>query len=294
MKNPADIKKDILKEVKQTEPLSACSSKLICTIGDPDHCLADLVSIIKHDTALTANILKVANSAAYGFSTTISSIEKAISLMGEEVVVNISINESAASVLHKELKGYESHAGDLWIHDLRTAIAAQKAAKLSKEPIPLSIAYTGGLLHDIGKAIMSNYLINTSPKILKAINEKIVGSFLDAELRIFNIDHAEIGFELAKNWNLPEPLLSIIRYHHKPSEAPDKFKHLVFSVHLGDVIAMMSGCGTGADDLSYVLDETYTDFIALNKDELILLMLEVESEFNKIQASLFPDEEKTL
>ncbi|NOR10008.1 MAG: HDOD domain-containing protein, partial [Desulfovibrionaceae bacterium] len=247
MKNPAETRQDILKAIKKVPVLSSSVSQVMDIISKDDHCLADLVNIIRFDSALTANILKTANSAFYGISTEVSSVDRAISLIGEDSVINITLKKGLAKLFDKELTGYKSASGELWRHDLRTAIASKKIAKLNKNHISSEIAFTGGLLHDIGKAVISSFLGETSSKIIEAIDKGRVKDFHEAEQRLLGMDHAMVGFELAKHWNLPEALTHIIRYHHIPSEAPSDLKPIVYCVHLGDILAMMAGCGTGAD-----------------------------------------------
>lgn len=286
MKKPAETRQDILKAIKKVPVLSSSASQVMDIISRDDHCLADLVNIIRFDSALTANILKTANSAFYGIPTEVSSVDRAISLIGEDSVINITLKKGLTKLFDKELTGYKSASGELWRHDLRTAIASKKIAKLNKNHISSEIAFTGGLLHDIGKAVISSFLGETSSKIIEAIDKGRVKDFYEAEQRLLGMDHAMVGFELAQHWNLPEALTHIIRYHHTPSEAPSDLKPLVYCVHLGDILAMMTGCGTGADTLYYPLDNSYVNFIDLSKDELHLLVLEVEEEFQKILEAL--------
>ena len=286
MKNPAETSQDILKAIKKVPVLSSSVSQIMDIISKDDHCLADLVNIIRFDSALTANILKTANSAFYGISTEVCNVDRAISLIGEDSVINITLKKGLAKLFDKELTGYKSASGELWRHDLRTAIASKKIAKLNKNHISSEIAFTGGLLHDIGKAVISSFLGETSSKIIEAIDKGRVKDFYEAEQRLLGMDHAMVGFELAQHWNLPEALTHIIRYHHIPSEAPSDLKPIVYCVHLGDILAMMAGCGTGADTLYYPLDNSYVNFIDLSKDDLHLLVLEVEEEFQKSMAQV--------
>ena len=286
MKNPAETRQDILKAIKKVPALSSSASQVMDIISRGDHCLADLVDIIRIDSALTANILRVANSASFGLRAEVVSVERAISLMGEDNVINVTLKNGVSKLFDKELSGYKSASGDLWRHDLRTAIASHKIAQKNKEKIQPEIAFTGGLLHDIGKVVISSFLGETSSKIIEAIDKGRVKDFYEAEQRLLGMDHAMVGFELAQHWNLPEALTHIIRYHHIPSEAPSDLKPIVYCVHLGDILAMMAGCGTGADTLYYPLDNSYVNFIDLSKDDLHLLVLEVEEEFQKSMAQV--------
>lgn len=286
MKKPAEIRNDILATIKEIAALSTSAGQVINIINNDNHSLAHLIKIIKFDSALTANILKTANSAFYGIPTEVTHIDRAISLIGEDCVFNITLKKGLAKIFDQELKGYKGASGELWRHDLCTAIASKKIAQLNKDQISPEIAFTGGLLHDIGKTIISSFLGDTSSKIVEAIDRGRVKDFYEAEQRLLGIDHAMVGFELARHWNLPETLACIIRYHHIPFQAPDDLKPFVYCVHLGDIIAMMAGYGTGADTLYYPLDDNYVNFVEISKENLHILVLEVEEEFQKTMAAL--------
>lgn len=286
MKSPMQTKNAILSAIKNLPLLSSSASQVISTINDPNHNLIDLVQIIKHDAALTVEILKSANSAIYAFPREITYVEKAVSLIGEEAIVNISLSNATAALIKKKLTGYCADSGDLWKHNLFTALASRKMASFAFQKFTPSLAFTGGLLHDIGKSILTDFLGQTSPKILDAIDQGKVAEFQEAERRLLGIDHAQAGFAIAKHWALPEPIQNIIQFHHTPRSAPHETKPLVYCVHLSDIIAMMAGVGTGADTLYYPLDEGYKEYIELSKDQLAITSLEVQEEYREILESL--------
>lgn len=281
-----DAKADILKAVREVPLISSAASQLLQMTSDPEHALSDIVEIIKVDATLTASVLKVVNSAAFARRSSIDSIDRAVSLLGEDMIVGIAMSDAASHLFESKLEGYGGESGDLWRHDLRTAIASKKIARYTKNNVSGDVAFTCGLLHDLGKAVLSEYLKNTYKEILAEIGKGKFSDYSSAEQSIVGIDHPEVGFELAKYWNLPEPLLSAILYHHHPANAGPDLKPLVYTVHLGDTIAMMGGKGTGADTLFYKLDSGYTDYIDLTDNDLALVVLEVDMEFAKIQESL--------
>jgi putative nucleotidyltransferase with HDIG domain len=200
------------------------------------------------------------------------------------------MNEAADMLYQKDLSGYEGQKGDLWAHNLLTALAAKTIVPHAKKAINGDVAFTCGLLHDLGKSILSDFLENTSAKVIQALDENKVKSYETAESKILGIDHCEAGFQLATHWNLPEPIPSAIRYHHNPSSAPEDHRTLVYAIHLGDMLAMMSGSGTGADTLRYQLDSNYVDYIDLDENDLASIMVEIGDEFIKMQESMQGDQ----
>lgn len=290
MSNHAEILKKIMATVKKVPIISPSANKIIQVINTDNISIAVIIKIIKKDSALTANILKTANSVFYGGRSEVASLEQAVPLMGIDEIINITVKNGVSNIFNSELKGYNSEVGDLWKHDLRTATISHAIARFSKNFIASEIAFTGGLLHDIGKAIISSYLGETSKHIINAIDQGKIRGFYEAERKLLGVDHAQVGFELARHWNLPDILTSIILYHHTPSKAPDNFKAIVYCVHLGDILAMMTGYGTGADSLSHPLDSRYTDFFDLSEDDLHQLVLEIDEKCEMRHDELFDDQ----
>lgn len=278
--------REVLKRIEDAPLLSSSASRLLQITADPEHSLGEVADIVKTDAALTARVLRVVNSAAFGLISTISSIDRAISYLGERLVIGIAIDICASQLFDKPLTGYEAQRGDLWRHDLRVAIASREIARLAPQDMAVDLAFTGGILHDIGKSILSEFLTGTAQSVLETIEKGEAQDYLEAERAMLGIDHAMVGYELARKWQLPEPLQQVIRFHHKPSEADEEHRSLVYAVHLGDIIAMMGGGGTGSDTLQYHMDSAYTDYLDISVEQLTMTLLHVEEEFSKMEASL--------
>jgi len=279
-------KEDLQKIVKASPMLSPSASRLLQLTSVPDHELIDTINLVKTDANLTARVLKVVNSAAFGLINDITSVDRAISYLGERIIVSIALGDCASKLFEKELDGYEADGGDLWKHDLRTAIAAREVVVQTNLDISADLAFTAGLLHDIGKALISDYLRGSASEALRMISSQDSSDYLDAEEKMIGFDHTQAGFELAKEWQLPEQLAEVILYHHHPGHASKEFRPLVYAVHLGDNIAMMGGFGTGADSMQYRLDPQYTDYITLGPNTLANVILTVDTEFEKLSESM--------
>ncbi len=184
------------------------------------------------------------------------------------------------------LEGYEDQAGGLWRHDLFCAIASRAVSRFARDEFGADLAFTAGLLHDLGKAILSDFLRGTSSGVLAEIASGNTADYLAAEKALLGLDHARVGFELAQSWQLPEVLQQIILHHHHPLEAEEQVRPLAYAVHLGDILAMMGGHGTGSDAMRYHLDQGYTEYFNITNEDLARLLLEVTEEFQKLEASL--------
>ena len=281
----------IARRIKEMPMLSVVASRLLELTGDQDHSIIDVARIVENDAYLTSRVLRVANSAAYSPIEPIQTISKAVSYLGEKMLIGIAVGSGSAKVFDKPLDGYESKAGELWDHSLRTAIASRELADLARSGLSTNIAFTAGLLHDIGKAIISDFFEGSAKDLTFMCDNGIVEDFLAAERNMTGTDHCEVGYQLAGHWNLPDSLKSAIRYHHHPEQGKEEDKLLLYAVHLGDIVAVLGGVATGADAFAYRIDQNYNKYISVGQDELNLVLLRVEEEFSKTKNFVFGSEE---
>jgi putative nucleotidyltransferase with HDIG domain len=278
---------DAIKNAIDRSPLLSPSASLLLQVNaDPDSSLEDVIAIVRYDSALTARLLRVVNSVAFGLVHPVESIERAVSYLGGWMVATIAIDDCAHRLFHKPLEGYDGAHGGLWRHDLFSAFAAKGISHYARRPIPAATAFTAGLLHDIGKSVLSDFLKGSSSQVLQDISEKKIADYSAGERLIVGMDHAEIGYELARSWGFSEVLQKTIRYHHRPQEAEEAIRPLVYAVHLGVIIAMMGGYGTGSDSMQYHLVPEYTGYFDLGPDSLETILLAAQQEFAGAETTL--------
>ncbi len=287
-----DIINRIIRDVKTIPPMSKTANELLAVTMDESHTLEDIVQVVASDPMLAGQLLKIANSAAYARRTAVDSIATAISYLGNKLVVGIALGASCACIYETELKGYESSEGDLWEHSLRTAIASKEFAKFTRNKLDSNVAYTAGLLHDIGKAILSAYLADKIDEVREIFASSVPNDFLEVEKSLVGVNHCEIGDMLGLHWNLPDKIRSVIKYHHHPHNAPTEFKPICYTVHLADTVAMMAGNGTGVDTLHYSLDNTYEEYVSLERNELDRMLLMLGLEFGKTSSAIDENKKK--
>lgn len=280
------LNNDIDDKIKETQPLSQSAQQILQISGDENHSLLDIVKVVECDNILTANVLKMANSAAFQPKHAIDSIQMAISLLGERWVVSTALETCAKGFFDRPLDGYESEQGELWEHSLVTAIASRLVCKYNKTPIHSNCAFTAGIVHDIGKAIISGFLVGSTGQMVSEIDKQAVANYIEAEGSILETDHCEVGHALAKHWRLPQAYQDVILYHHRPDEAPDESRQLTYAVHIGDILAMMTGAGTGSDSMLYELNPNYSKHFSLNQQTIPLLLLELDHEYQQVKQSL--------
>ncbi len=287
------VPKEILKSIRDTKPLSESAHSLMAMVADPDHSFQEFIRIVENDPILTGSVLRVVNSAAYALRSEVDTVRRAVTVAGENTVIGIALGMCADHLFNDPLDGYESERGALWRHSLRTAIASREISRFAEDHVNPGSAYTAGILHDIGKSVISAYLEGTARDNVRSADEGETEDYLEAERKVVGTDHGEVGGALAEMWQLPIPLREAVAYHHSPDDASAANRPLVYTVHLGDFVAMMGGTGTGSDTLLYQLNERYKDYIAINARELEELVFRVGLEFKKTVNALFVGEEET-
>lgn len=254
----------IVSRVDDMKVLPEIINKIVSLTEDPDSTVQDMESEILKDQALTTKILRLANSAYYGYARKISTISQATILLGFQAIKSIALASTVSVYLRSELKGYSLEKDELWTQSQTCAIISRYIAKHLKYPNPEE-AYIAGLLRDIGKTILNQHMEKEYGEVLSLIDKQGI-DFLQAEKEILGFNHAQIGGKVAKKWNLPEILVDAIGYHHTP-ELSESNIQLVSIVHIADAITMMMGVGLGLDGLAYQLSPVAIETLDLDEEE---------------------------
>lgn len=282
---------EIREAIKKLPMLSPNVTRLLQVLADEDYELDDVVNIVKYDAALTAKVLKVVNSPVFGLMNPVTSLDRAISYLGKWIVVSIIVSDNTGDLFTQPLEGYEGRQDALWRHDLFAAFSASEVARYAKQDFETELAFTAGLLHDIGKFVFSPFWKEAAPEALGSIEEGAAADYLAAERVLAGLDHAQVGYEMARHWEFPESLQQAILHHHTPQQAPEEYRALAFAAHIGDMCAMMTGCDTGNDGMQYQLDTGYTEYFDVTAESLAQILLEAEVQFKKAISSLSFKEE---
>lgn len=239
---------DILRKTSDLPTLPRAALNVIRETESPTASAASVAQHIGMDQALTARVLRLANSAYFGLSRQVADIQEAVVILGMRNVRNLAIVASTFPWMSKPLKGYRLGPRQMWTHSFCVAVAAKELAIKTRKADP-DLAFTAGLLHNIGKVALSVWLENKIDAMVNvAIRENL--TFDQMERKILGFSHAEVGAFLADQWSLPKILIDAIEYHHSPNEIPEP-NPLVDYVHIGDYVTMSVGLGLGADGLRY-------------------------------------------
>jgi HD-like signal output (HDOD) protein/CRP-like cAMP-binding protein len=234
-------------------------------IKNPATSPAQLAKIIDIDPAMVTGVLKVANSAYYGFRGKVATIQHASALFGTRRLAELITAISAGGVLGKSMAGYGFKAGDMWCHSVAVACTAGEIAAAAGLDAP-GIAYMAGLLHDMGKIILDPYVRERKVLFDNYTATHPQKTIQDAERDILGFDHAVIAAILCENWDLPRSLSFGIRHHHQPSSAGDHL--LSHIVHLADYMTIQAGVGVAGTAFCQELDESSRSLVSLDPDIL--------------------------
>ena len=233
------LKSDLLRQM-----VNCCSvlpsvpslySEIIEILQDPEADTEAIGSIIIKDGGMTARILKLANSAFFGFGREISDVSEGVTYLGTETIKSLILFSNAFSEYENlNLPGFSVES--LWHHSLETANASKSVALYEDtERKPAEEAYIAGLLHDVGKLVLAANLPQQYQEAISiARQEKVPLSV--AERKVFNADHADVGGYLLGLWGLPVPVVEAIALHHRPSAAIQKRFSPLTALHVGNTM----------------------------------------------------------
>jgi putative nucleotidyltransferase with HDIG domain len=274
-----------LDDVKSFPSMPASALKLLTLLKDENPSNVQIEQILRYEPGLTANILKMTNSAFFGLPKKIGSIRQAVLLIGWKKLIQIVLASCVSAIIDKPVQGYDLSAGDLWRHCVAVSVASELLVKELKLSVPEEM-FTAALLHDVGKMVLGRY-VKEDIALIDGEEMQCL-SFEQVERSMFGIDHAEIGADILRNWSFPPTMISAVRWHHDPDAAP-KSSHLIDVVHVADVLCVMSGIGVGREGLQYRPSPTACERIGLTEEHLEKVASQTLQWANELAASLQAD-----
>lgn len=273
----------VIKEIKNLKPIPAVVTSLLEIIDDPNASMNEITKIIQYDPAITADLLRTANSAYFGLKRPAETIQEAAMMLGTDHVVDLVMLKVSAQVAKGTQKGYDLHEGALWKYSVSSALIAKQVAVQLDLPNKNSI-FSAALLKDIGKTVLDKFIRDAFEKISNlVINENF--SFMEAEKQIIGVDHAELGAMIAKMWKFSPRMVGIIRNHHLSSETMVRDKDLAV-VYLSDCICMMMGMGVGADGLAYRFHPQAMDHIGISAEDTLKIIADFACRMDEVEMLL--------
>jgi putative nucleotidyltransferase with HDIG domain len=263
---------DRMERLKELPTLPNVVQKISQMVESKKTSAEDVGKIISTDQVLTAKVLKLINSAFYGFPGRISSVKHGLVLLGFNVVKGLVLSASVFDMMEGEMV-------DLWEHSLGTAITSGIIARKLKikDPEEVSVA---GLLHDIGKVVIKVSFPEEYKRIRELVDEQEM-SMIEAEKSLLETNHPRLASWLCEKWNLPPNLKDPITYHHSPSLAKAAPKQTAI-IHFADILVKGKGFGYSGDKWVPPLDKNAWKLLELSKDDIEEIIASMDTDLEVV------------
>ena len=254
----------IASAIKSFPGMPGTAVKLLALIDDPAMRVSQIEEILRHDPGLTANVLRLANSAYFGIPSKIGSIRQAVILLGLKRLIQMVIAACVSAIMDKSVPGYDLPPGELWRHSIAASVAAEGLVKVLKVEAAEEI-FTAALLHDVGKLVLGDFVKDEFKQIETAVAQGI--SFEMAEKIVLGTNHADVGARILTKWLLPSEIVNAVQLHHAPEESEQPGSMLDI-VHVANFISMMIGIGIGKDGLQHQPSVEVTERLGIESEHL--------------------------
>ncbi len=282
--HPVDLDTLLRTQIKLPS-LPLIFSQIMDLMSDPDSSANDFAKVIGNDPALTAKLLKIVNTAFYGYRSQIDTISHAVMIIGTSELYALCLSTSVLT-LFKDIPSILVDMTSFWKHSIGCGMIARKIAARKGETNRERF-FVAGLLHDIGRLIIYNNLPNQAHQaIAYAAHHKEL--LYNAETRVLGFDHAKIGGRILDKWKLPVKLADVVRFHHHPENAPEPFDIDTAIIHLSDIILNALQLGTSGEHLVPPLNPAAWKMIGLSVEMLPEIIQETESQIEEISNILIP------
>ncbi|MBP8645962.1 MAG: HDOD domain-containing protein [Syntrophobacteraceae bacterium] len=271
----------LLKKEVRLSTLPIILDQIIETINKPTSSPKEIANVISRDTSLTARLLRIVNSAFYGFPHKIDTLSRAVMIVGTKQMTALAMGIKVIGIFRGipcdliDMKSFLEHS-------IACGIVARILAG-HKNILNTERLFVGGLLHDIGRLVLYNHMPHKARiALLRARTDKRILNEVENEMMPWN--HGKVGGMLLKKWRLPVSLETATRHHHAPMIAKDPTEPSI--IHLADIIVNSLGIGSSGEHFVPPLDQSVWDFLGLSVNTLVLTVQQTESQFQGLRRFL--------
>jgi putative nucleotidyltransferase with HDIG domain len=263
-----DITEKIVSEISRIEEISTLPQvmqEVLAAVMDESTSAQDLAREISSDPALTGKILKIANSAFYGFHRRISSMAQAIVILGYREIRSIAVTLSISDMFRTRHSRSGLDRMKLWEHSIATAILADC---IRERCCPdADGAFVCGLLHDMGIFVFDQYFSDEwAPVYIQCIQQGD-RPLVELEQEILGLSHAKVGYLLAERWNLPAEVSQAIAYHHIAPE-PQTSSLLEAVVYVANAMVKQWGIGFSGDSVEWPVTDGVREMLRMSEEQM--------------------------
>ncbi len=243
----ADYLTKIMDKVDAFPSIPGSAVRLLELVDQADAPIDEIEEVLRLDPGLTANVLKLTNSAFFGLPAKVGSVKRAVMLLGLNKLKQLIMASCVNAVMDKDIPGYDLPAGELWRHSIAVSVAAEGLVRELNLDSGDDI-FTAALLHDVGKLVLGQFIDEDYAALEAAAGNSV--SFEIAEKEVLGTDHAEVGARILEHWALPDALVHAVRWHHNPENAEEVHPSTDI-VHVANMLCLMLGIGVGREGLQY-------------------------------------------
>jgi len=266
--------------------LPAIYRQIIDAISKPSSSTYDIEKVIRTDTNLAARVLKIVNSAFYSYPSKIDSLSHAVNIIGTKQLSTLAVGINITSAF-KNIPSEIINMKMFWKHSVLCGICAKVIAGY-KNIQNTERMFVAGLLHDIGRLVLYNYLPIES--LFAATTARGKHSLLTvAERDLFNFDHSTIGGDLLNKWQISLSLEDCIRHHHDPERSKNRVEASI--VHLADIMANVMGIGSSGERLIPLLKQEAWVQLGITPNTLSVTMEQAEQQLEDVFELIYTDEQ---
>lgn len=201
---------ELIKKIKDLPTISAVAMQINDEVKKESLTAKSLAALINQDPSLTAKLLKLSNSAYYGLVRQVTTMEKAVTVLGLNTVQSLALTVSVFKIFQSQTASFDFEG--LWLHSLGCGVAAKNLMQVAS-PQLAEQAFVGGIIHDVGKIAMASKLPEEMATMLALMEQKGM-SQEEAEQQAFGFSHQKIGGRMARTWNFPERYVFAVQSHH--------------------------------------------------------------------------------
>jgi len=261
-------------------------SKIMEICNDPNTSPADLNRVISVDPVLMGKVMKLINSAYYGISQEITSLARAIIMLGINTVKNLALSTAVLGNLGNSREFQALNMEGFWRHSLCTGVTAKLIAKKRKVDLrSLEEYFIAGLLHDLGKIPINNKLLDEYLLTIRLADRDHQPLYL-TEKETLGFDHTEIGEIIVNTWKLSPEIHNCVVYHHDPLRFTGEGKDILYSVVMANYFANIFEMGFAGDRYPAKVDPQISSYLGITLDHLEELEDQVYQEIEKARIFL--------
>lgn len=263
--NRENAKNIIVDKVKSLPTLPDVINRLLPLFQNENVNIDDLIDVISYDPAISARLLKVANSAYYGFMHKVATVRHSIIVLGlremKSLALGITVFDTMKGLGSQSLISHD----DLWLHSIGSAMAAKMLCR-SARGVNAEVAFTASLFHDIGKLVLDGFFKSDYMKVIENTSQGVI--MFEAEENVFGFEHGEVGGWLCESWKLPSDLIYPVMYHHHLERVDSTWKVMAAVVHCADFLCKRAGIGFGSDAKTEQTPTDASEAQTIDEDDL--------------------------